>query len=398
MMKALFLFLLSSWLVALLPTVAQETVPAEVARLSDSLKQVYAPDSRVALFDVDYAFSGKNVMLRGVTTSAKAKEALLDALTARGYRMMDCLELLPDTQELGEQVYGILNLSVANLRVSPDFSSEMTTQGLLGMPVRVLQCNGWYRIQTPDRYIAWVHPVAVHRVTRAELKAWNRAPKIVVTSHYGFVYSEPDEQSQPVSDIVAGNRLKWEGSKGSFYQVSYPDGRKGYIHQSLSMPEDKWRSSLKTGADDIIRTARTLMGVPYLWAGTSSKGVDCSGFVRTVLFMHDIIIPRDASQQAYVGEHIDIAPDFSNLQPGDLIFFGRRATSTKKERVVHVAIYIGNKRFIHSQGDVHISSFDPQDELFDAFNLNRLLFAARVLPYIGSQPALNTTATNDFYH
>lgn len=398
MIKALFLFLLSSWLVVLLPTVAQETVPAEVARLSDSLKQVYAPDSRVALFDVDYAFSGKNVMLRGVTTSAKAKEALLDALTERGYRMMDCLELLPDTQELGEQVYGILNLSVANLRVSPDFSSEMTTQGLLGMPVRVLQCNGWYRIQTPDRYIAWVHPVAVHRVTRAELKAWNRAPKIVVTSHYGFVYSEPDEHSQPVSDIVAGNRLKWEGSKGSFYQVSYPDGRKGYIHQSLSMPEDKWRSSLKTGADDIIRTARTLMGVPYLWAGTSSKGVDCSGFVRTVLFMHDIIIPRDASQQAYVGEHIDIAPDFSNLQPGDLIFFGRRATSTKKERVVHVAIYIGNKRFIHSQGDVHISSFDPQDELFDAFNLNRLLFAARVLPYIGSQPALNTTATNDFYH
>ena len=398
MIKALFLFLLSSWLVVLLPTVAQETVPAEVARLSDSLKQVYAPDSRVALFDVDYAFSGKNVMLRGVTTSAKAKEALLDALTERGYRMMDCLELLPDTQELGEQVYGILNLSVANLRVSPDFSSEMTTQGLLGMPVRVLQCNGWYRIQTPDRYIAWVHPVAVHRVTRAELKAWNRAPKIVVTSHYGFVYSEPDEHSQPVSDIVAGNRLKWEGSKGSFYQVSYPDGRKGYIHQSLSMPEDKWRSSLKTGADDIIRTARTLMGVPYLWAGTSSKGVDCSGFVRTVLFMHDIIIPRDASQQAYVGEHIDIAPDFSNLQPGDLIFFGRRATSTKKERVVHVAIYIGNKRFIHSQGDVHISSFDPQDELFDAFNLNRLLFAARVLPYIGSQPALNTTATNGFYH
>jgi SH3-like domain-containing protein len=398
MMKALFLFLLSSWLVALLPTVAQETVPAEVARLSDSLKQVYAPDSRVALFDVDYAFSGKNVMLRGVTTSAKAKEALLDALTARGYRMMDCLELLPDTQELGEQVYGILNLSVANLRVSPDFSSEMTTQGLLGMPVRVLQCNGWYRIQTPDRYIAWVHPVAVHRVTRVELKAWNRAPKIVVTSHYGFVYSEPDEHSQPVSDIVAGNRLKWEGSKGSFYQVSYPDGRKGYIHQSLSMPEDKWRALLKTGADDIIRTARTLMGVPYLWAGTSSKGVDCSGFVRTVLFMHDIIIPRDASQQAYVGEHIDIAPDFSNLQPGDLIFFGRRATSTKKERVVHVAIYIGNKRFIHSQGDVHISSFDLQDELFDAFNLNRLLFAARVLPYIGSQPALNTTATNDFYH
>lgn len=59
--------------------------------------------------------------------------------------------------------------------------------------------------------------------------------------------------------------------------------------------------------------------------------------------MHDIIIPRDASQQAYVGEHIDIAPDFGNVQPGDLIFFGRKATAGKKERVVHVAIYLGDK-------------------------------------------------------
>lgn len=381
----------------LIPAWAQEHVPADIVLLSDSVRQVYAPDHRLALWDVDYTCSGKNVMLRGVTTSARAKEALCEGLSARGYRMMDCLEVLPDTQALGDETYGILNVSVANLRVKPDFSSEMTTQGLLGMPVRVWQRDGWYRIQTPDRYIAWVHPVGVHRVTKAGLDAWNRAPKIVVTSHYGFVYSRPDERSQTVSDVVAGNRLKWEGSKGAFYRVSYPDGRQGFIRKNISMPEAKWRASLKQDAASIIRTAHTLMGIPYLWAGTSSKGVDCSGFVRTVLFMHDIIIPRDASQQAYVGQHIDIAADFSNLQPGDLIFFGRKATSEQKERVVHVAIYIGDKCFIHSQGDVHISSFDPQDERFDEYNLNRLLFAARVLPYIGQVPELNTTAGNEFY-
>ena len=113
--------------------------------------------------------------------------------------------------------------------------------------------------------------------------------------------------------------------------------------------------------------------------------------------MHDIIIPRDASQQAYVGEHIDIAADFSNLQPGDLIFFGRKATPERKERVVHVGMYIGGKRFIHSQGDVHISSFDLADELFDEYNLGRLLFATRVLPYINKEASLNTTKTNPFY-
>lgn len=377
--------------------VGDRIIPSEVMQLSDSLKNVYAPDKRVALFDVDYSFAGKNVMLRGVTTSPKAKAALLQGLANMNYKVMDCLQLLPDEDGLEGKTYGIIDVSVANLRVAPDFSSEMMTQGLMGMPVRVLQRNGWYRIQTPDNYITWVHSVGIHLVTKEEMTSWNRAEKIIVTSHYGFVYSQADQSSQTISDVVAGNRLKWAGTKGAFYKVIYPDGREGYILKSISMPEKKWRSTLKQDASSIISTAHTLMGVPYLWAGTSSKGVDCSGFMRTILYMHDIIIPRDASQQAYVGEHIDIAPDFSNLQPGDLIFFGRKATPERKERVVHVGMYIGNKRFIHSQGDVHISSFDTADTLFDAYNLGRLLFATRILPYINKEASLNTTTTNLYY-
>lgn len=395
--SVLSLFLFTS-LCSLASEVGDRIIPADVAQLSDSLKQLYAPDKRVALFDVDYSFSGKNVMLRGVTTSAEAKAALLNGLSKADYKVMDCLQVLPDEAALAGKTYGILNVSVSNLRVEPDFSSEMTTQGLMGMPVRVLQHDDWYRIQTPDNYIAWVHRVGVHPVTKEELHAWNAAEKIVVTSHYGFVYSEPKQTSQTISDVVAGNRLKWEGIKGAFYKVAYPDGRTGYISKSISMPEKKWRAALQQDATSIIRTAHTLIGIPYLWAGTSSKGIDCSGFVRAVLFMHDIIIPRDASQQAYVGEHIDIASDFSNLQPGDLIFFGRKATVDRKERVVHVGIYIGNKRFIHSQGDVRISSFDSADEQFDEFNLGRLLFATRVLPFINKEAALNTTATNPYYN
>ena len=368
-----------------------------MARLTDSLRQVYAPDGRVALFQVDYSFADKNVMLRGVTTSADAKRALTDGLTSKGYRLMDCLRVVPDSAALEGRTWGIVNVSVCNLRSSADFSSEMMTQGLMGMPVRVLEKDGWYRIQTPDKYIAWVHRVGIHPVTHEELVAWNEAPKVVVTSHYGFVYSQPKVGTQPVSDVVAGNRLKLEGTKGAFYRVAYPDGRQGYLPKELAIPEDKWRAQIKQDAASIIATAHTLMGVPYLWAGTSSKGVDCSGFMRTVLFMHDILIPRDASQQAYVGEHIDIAPDFGNLQPGDLIFFGRKATAERRERVVHVGMYIGNKRFIHSQGDVRIGSFDPQDELFDEYNLGRLLFATRVLPYINKEKGLETTDENEFY-
>jgi cell wall-associated NlpC family hydrolase len=125
--------------------------------------------------------------------------------------------------------------------------------------------------------------------------------------------------------------------------------------------------------------------------------MDCSGFIRTILYLHDIIIPRDAGPQSRACRRITIDPDFANLTPGDLIFFGRPATADRKEKVDHVGMYLGNKRFIHAQGNVHISSLDPADPLFDKSNLARLLFAGRFLPYINKDEKLNTTATNPFY-
>ncbi len=297
-----------------------------------------------------------------------------------------------------EKAYGIVNLSVGNMRSKVDYASELVSQCLLGMPVRIVEGKGWYRIQTPDEYLGWVHGTTVHRVTKAELDAWNRAEKVVVTARNGVVHSMPNKKSQPGSDVVGGNRLKYEGRKGRFYKVAYPDGRIGYIHKSVAMRESKWRKELKQDAASLIETAHTLVGVPYLWGGTSSKGIDCSGFMQTIFYMHDIIIPRDADLQAQTGERIFINADFSNLQPGDLLFFGRKATAERKERVIHVGMYIGNKRFIHSQGDVRINSFDPADALFDKYNLGRLLYASRILPFINKQEGLNTTTTNRLYN
>lgn len=310
---------------------------------------------------------------------------------------MMCLEAQEIRQISPDSAYGVINVSVCNIREEGKFTSGMSTQALLGMPVKVRQYNGWYEIQTPDNYTGWIHRMVVCPMRKEDYDGWNRSEKIVVTAHYGFTYERPNDKSQPVSDVVAGNRLKWEGSKGRFYKVSYPDGRQAYIAKSIAQPEREWRSHLNLNAENFIKTAYSMMGIPYLWAGTSSKGVDCSGLVRTVLFMYDVIIPRDASQQAYIGEHIDIAPDFSNVLPGDLVFFGRKATPEKKEGISHVGIYIGDRKFIHSLGDVHVSSFDPEDEKYDAFNTGRLLFAIRFLPYINKEEGLNTTDQNSFY-
>lgn len=297
-----------------------------------------------------------------------------------------------------DSAYAVVNISVCNVRAEGKFTSGMTTQALLGMPVKVLQYTNWYEIRMPDDYTGWVHRMVITPMSKERYDEWNRAEKVVVTAHYGFTYEKPDGRAQTVSDVVAGNRLKWEGSKGHFYKVSYPDGRLAYLPKAIAKPERKWRAELKQDVQSILHTAYTMMGIPYLWAGTSSKGVDCSGLLRTVLFMHDIIIPRDASQQAYVGQRIDIATDFSNVEPGDLVFFGRKAVDGKKESVSHVGIYIGERKFIHALGDVHISSFHPDDAEYDAFNAGRMLHAVRFLPFINEEDGLNTTVTNAFYN
>ncbi len=295
------------------------------------------------------------------------------------------------------QEYGVVNISVCNLRRTADYDAEMVSQALLGTPVHVLGIsdngNPWPQIQTPDTYTGWVHYNAIHKMSFEEYHAWNQAEKVVVTALNGIVYQEASAKSAVVSDVVAGDRLKFLGKKGAWLRVEFPDGRKGYVCRKVAMKEADWRKQLDKSPEAILKTAHSMLGFPYLWAGMSPKGMDCSGFVRTTLFMHDIITPRDCSQIYLTGERIN---DRSQLVPGDLVFFGRYREDGSP-RPSHVGFYIGNNRFIHSLGLVQIGSFDPQDPLYDAYNTGRYLFGDRILPYIDRMEGLNTTLTNPYY-
>src|SRR5690606_26699277 len=153
----------------------------------------------------------------------------------------------------------------------------------------------------------------------------------------------------------------------------------GFVSKSEAVPYLDWKSNLSFTKEALVETSKTMLGVPYLWGGTSTKGVDCSGFTKTVYFMNGMIIPRDASQQIHEGTLIDDSKEFDKLIPGDLLFFGRKATDSTSERVVHVGMWIGNNEFIHSAGNVHISSLDKNAENFDEYNLHRYLRTKRIL-------------------
>ena len=316
------------------------------------------------------------------------------------------LSILPVFSQ--QKGWGVVTVSVCNMRTEADYDAGMATQGVLGMPVQILEDGSWLKVRTPEGYEAYVQNRSVQPMTRSELTAWNTAPQVVVTALWAGVYKKPNETSQLVGDAVATNRLRLISAKGSFYRVAFPDGRTGYLSKIRADRLTHWRKSLNNSAKAILATAKRFVGIPYMWGGMSPKGMDCSGFVRTVLLCHDIIIPRDASQMATKGQHIDIfpklnddstnvKPDFSHLQPGDLLFFGRKATADKPAHVSHVGIYTGHGRFIHCLGMVQEASFNGSDDNFDAYDLGRLLWAQRVLPYINQVQELFTTDKSPMY-
>lgn len=393
-MQKVALFLVPVILLVLtITSCTSSSTQSTVENYVEQVKNTFIPDSRVDEFDISVEAASSSVTLTGETTNSEAKKALLDSLSHIDIEVVDNIEVLP-TAELGEEVYALVNNSVSNLRSTPRHSAQLTTQALLGMPLQVLKKDGgWYYVRTPEDYLAWVDAGGIHRVNESGLDAWNDADKIIFTNTYGFSYRSASSSSQKVSDLAAGNILKLTGSNGNYYQISYPDGRTAYVAKDEAQPFDEWNQNLQATQQALVETAHDMMGIPYLWGGTSTKGVDCSGFTKTIYLMNGLVIPRDASQQVHAGELIDEEQNWGNLEPGDLLFFGSEATENSSRRVVHVGMWIGNDEFIHSSRQVRVSSVDSTAENYDAYNIGRYLESRR---YIGMESG-NIIRTDNMY-
>jgi len=140
-----------------------------------------------------------------------------------------------------------------------------------------------------------------------------------------------------------------------------------------------WVLSRNVDAENIIATAANFMGRPYLWGGTSPKAMDCSGFTKMVYYINGVELARDASQQVKDGDVVELDPELKHLQKGDLLFFGSKATPEKKERIWHVAIYLGNGKIIHASGAIKIESLLPSDANFAEKRLKTLIKARRII-------------------
>ncbi|MEM9261263.1 MAG: NlpC/P60 family protein, partial [Bacteroidota bacterium] len=304
------------------------------------LRKKYAPDRRTdrVEFNYKYDLASKSAVIEGITTVPTAFDDLRTLLATHYPAVDNAVRLLPDTA-VGTTTAGIVKVSVANLRSEPGHSQELATQALLGTPIEVLdKHNNWYLVRTPDRYLAWLEPGAFAAYSPQVVKDWLTSDLRRYLPAFGFLRASPGGK-QIISDLVAGNLLQYTGRDEEGYtEVSLPDHQIGWVPTNELGNFSDWQAPQELTSVVLLESAASLAGRPYLWGGTSPKGMDCSGFTKTAYYLNGYVIPRDASQQVHAGSEVELTEDFANLQGGDLLFFGRYRDDGG-QKITHVGIY-----------------------------------------------------------
>lgn len=126
------------------------------------------------------------------------------------------------------------------------------------------------------------------------------------------------------------------GGVGGWYET-----KDGYVSSDYVTIVDASVVSASANGNAIAQYALQFVGYPYVYGGSSPSGFDCSGFVRYVCSQKGYSVNRTASAQMDNGTPVS----YSQLQPGDLVFFNNGNSS---KRATHVGIYIGNGQFVHA--------------------------------------------------
>ena len=257
----------------------------------------------------------------------------------------------------------VVNSPICPLMSQPRHDCELADEAIFGMVVEVLEQTtpGYWKIRTHYRYEGYA-PVNCLVIGDQAAREWESLPKkVILHKNTCDVMAGPKVQSWPRVTLPMGAVVAVteppetdpeSGEPTGWQLVSLPDGSEGYVRSSwldtyydkpIGLPEDQLRNRL-------VDTAMLFARTHYRWGGKTPLGVDCSGLVSMSYLLNGIIIYRDASIKEGFPIH---AIDFKDIKPADLMFFPG-----------HVAMYIGNQRYIHSTGKagsdgVVINSLDP---------------------------------------
>ncbi|MBO0777765.1 MAG: C40 family peptidase [Ktedonobacteraceae bacterium] len=271
-------------------------------------------------------------------------------------------------------------VGVADVRRDPDPTSELVTQALLNRSAICGQTSGEWTHVTLSDYEGWVRTA---ELAEPPVKGFTRVGEhcstpldlaAVITSTRTELYAEATGNEQLGKVYLSSALPLLDSTQTARLQVALPGDATAWVARSAASIRRLEQPYPTAPLQFITDHARSFLGVPYLWGGTSFEGIDCSGFVQLCYRMGGSIIPRDADQQHDALPH---SVTREEMRIGDLIFFGSKA-------ITHVGMALNNKEYIHAAGGeyqrVVINSFDPAASHYNQ-RLDEIVWAIkRVVP------------------
>lgn len=270
----------------------------------------------------------------------------------------------------------VINTAIGSLRKDPHRGGELQDEDFYGRLVTILEEkeNGWSYIRTQYGYQGYVD----NRELITEdclVSRWKKEFKKVVIHPFADILAAPNVRGYLILTVCKGALLSVLASPDpqGYVKVGLCNGETGYIKEAFLgdyitdfnvEKEDNLRY-------DIVQAANTYLGCQYRWGGKSPLGIDCSGLSFMAYQLNGITIYRDASIEP--GYPVRAIPP-ENKKPADLLYFSG-----------HVAIYLGDERYIHSTArngsdGVVINSLNPKDILYREDLAQRLKEVGSIFP------------------
>jgi len=219
----------------------------------------------------------------------------------------------------------------APLRRAPSPDAPLDTEALKGERARVYETTeegwAWGQLEA-DGYVGWLPAGALRRP--------GPAPTHKVAAPRTLVFPGPSIKLAPTEALSLGCRLAIARVEEPFAVLAAG----GYV-------PTRHLAAIDSIEADIVMVAEKFLGVPYLWGGKTSLGLDCSGLVQVALMACGLPCPRDSDmQEQALGRPLAPGPDRSDLRRGDLMFWQghvaivRDTTTLVHANAFHMAVAI----------------------------------------------------------
>ncbi len=235
--------------------------------------------------------------------------------------------------------HGICQVVVSPGRAEPADQAEIKMQLVFGDLVYVIEVkDNWTQLKMAKYdYTCWVDTKHICRLEEKEFSQIYEQKEIRVKD---ITSSLINTKNNEVTHLVKGCLLPNYDNQ----TISFGDNNFNFLGNT--------NHGLETKKEEITKTSLEYLNSPYLWGGNSPYGIDCSGLTQMSYALHGIQIPRDACDQATIGETVSF---LAEAEPGDLIYF-----DNSEGKITHVGILLEGNKIIHASGHVRIDKIDHQ--------------------------------------